>query len=644
MAADRPRTVVVDALAARFGGTAYALIQLVRALRAGPDPLHLVVVTRAGSIVERGLAGEAGVELVVLSGEGRCELLRRTWWQMRQLPRLARDGVGLISFSGIVPRDPRVPTVSYLLNPVAFELGGVGNAVRRWAIRRTLRRPGTVLVPSTAMGELVERGTGVRPRIVPLGIDPGFAPAVQAGSDVLCVADFYPHKRHDLVVRAWRGLPEPRPRLRLVGNSDVDPAWRDKVAGLAGDEEVIESGLPLAQLASAYREARMLVLASRHESFSMPVAESLASGTPALLADHQVLRETGGSGSVFVAGDDPDDWTAAMRGLLEDDETHARLRAAGIEHVKRFTVASMATGVGEAIGAEDPVQSPRSPWPGRLVLAGLIAVLALVVVAALVSRQPRQGAAASVPQAERQGIPDGASYGAGIARTVAAPDPGLRQVLGPTWHELDAEIGRISISPAGQRARYFSLGFVAWAFAPARLEILTSVGGRGLEGISEVRSPQVVTFGPLRAPPRAPIGAALSSVRVDGSARGPRILVSPMEARYLQPGEAVTRPARVSQVGQGGLRGLEVPAGGSARLRITPGIHGPSDVRLRLTGVGNGASIAVTAASVTRRVVVPAHPKTVMVGPVPAVEAVTVQVISGTALIGPVRLVPRAAG
>jgi glycosyltransferase involved in cell wall biosynthesis len=58
---------------------------------------------------------------------------------------------------------------------------------------------------------------------------------------------------------------------------------------------------------------------------------------PAVARDLPALRETGGTGTVYVAGDDPQAWAEALQRLLGDDATHAAARAAGIEHARPFS-------------------------------------------------------------------------------------------------------------------------------------------------------------------------------------------------------------------------------------------------------------------------------------------------------------------
>jgi glycosyltransferase involved in cell wall biosynthesis len=336
--------VVVDALAARTGGTAYAAAELAHRL-AEERVDEIVVVARQDSIVARGIQQHPGLRLVELPRAQRLELARRVAWQTVVLPKLTRreGAASVLTWSGMLPRDVDRRVVCYLANPVMFAGGGAANALRRLAVLVTVRRGADVLVPSRAMAELVEEALGVQPEVVPLGVDHArFRPATAPGTELLCVADFYRHKRHDVLLHAWAALPSPRPRLRLIGDPTVDRSWHREVTWRAAryrelGEIAFESGLSPNEVVGAYRGARLFAVASEQESFCLPLLEAQASGVPAVARDLPVLHETGGEGTTYVSGDEPRAWAAAMLRLLTDEAAWKGARAAGLEHARGFS-------------------------------------------------------------------------------------------------------------------------------------------------------------------------------------------------------------------------------------------------------------------------------------------------------------------
>jgi glycosyltransferase involved in cell wall biosynthesis len=337
--------LLFDALAARYGGGAYAAVQLSRSLAVHPNVSEMLVVARAGSIVERGLAGAPGVRCVVLPAAARAELVRRIGWQATRLLGLAREERcdAVLTMAGL-PVQPRgLATLCYFCNPVMYEVDTPANRLRRWAGRRTARRADFVAAPSRLMAELVEESVGGTCHVVPLAVDRSvFSPAAAPGSEVLCVGDFYAHKRHDVLLAAWSSLPSPRPRLRLIGNPSVDPENYLRVHALVSQAPESESialdgRVSLDSLVRAYRDARVFVMPSERESFCMPLAEAMACGVPAVARDIGSLRETGGDGARYVRGDDARDWAREIERLLGDDAVFTRSRDLALAAAGRFS-------------------------------------------------------------------------------------------------------------------------------------------------------------------------------------------------------------------------------------------------------------------------------------------------------------------
>src|SRR5215217_7526835 len=105
-----PSTVIIDALAARFGGAAYATVRIARELANDPEIDHVVLIVRKDSLVAHMADRGPGLRLVALRGGRRVELGRRFLWEAVRLPRLLRDEspAVLVTWSGMLPR--RLPS------------------------------------------------------------------------------------------------------------------------------------------------------------------------------------------------------------------------------------------------------------------------------------------------------------------------------------------------------------------------------------------------------------------------------------------------------------------------------------------------------------------------------------------------------
>jgi glycosyltransferase involved in cell wall biosynthesis len=158
---------------------------------------------------------------------------------------------------------------------------------------------------------------------------------------VLVVGSHEPRKNHLTVLHAaellWReGL---RFSLSFVGgNAWGSDSFSRRLTELqrAGRPVDTESRLSDGQLWAAYQLARCTVFPSLNEGFGLPVAESLAAGTPAITSDFGSMLEIAADGGALTI--DPRDDHAlavAMRQLVTDDALHTRLHRAALARPPR---------------------------------------------------------------------------------------------------------------------------------------------------------------------------------------------------------------------------------------------------------------------------------------------------------------------
>jgi glycosyltransferase involved in cell wall biosynthesis len=193
------------------------------------------------------------------------------------------------------------------------------------------RRARRVLTVSNAVAdELVEQGVRRdRIAVVRQAVDPGFAPAPEAAVDavrhrmqldrpyVVMLGWQDPRKDVATAVAAHRAVVADTPHdLLLVGGrhpvfapvaTPTEPGIR--VAGYLADGDLV----PLLSGAAA------LLYPSRYEGFGLPPLEALAGGTPAVVSDLPVLRESTADGARFVPIGDVKAWSAALREALNGD-------------------------------------------------------------------------------------------------------------------------------------------------------------------------------------------------------------------------------------------------------------------------------------------------------------------------------------
>lgn len=157
---------------------------------------------------------------------------------------------------------------------------------------------------------------------------------------VLCVGSQEPRKNHGAVLHAagvlrGEGLEF---TLRFIGAGSFGNVRRfdrqvARVRAGGGEVEVLR-GVDDATLVQSYADARFTVFPSIHEGYGLPVAESLALGTPVITTGYGSTAEiAAGGGCLVVDPRDDEALIAAMRRLLTDDVELARLRTEARDRV-----------------------------------------------------------------------------------------------------------------------------------------------------------------------------------------------------------------------------------------------------------------------------------------------------------------------
>ena len=222
---------------------------------------------------------------------------------------------------------------------------------------RVARRVGPLITVSESSRDDICRDFGVyrdNVQIVPLGVDTRLfrprpdRPRVKGRIVTVTSADS-PLKGLSTLLRAVAKLATERDAHLVVVGSPSN-ATREQVALLAlGDKVTFANGLPDEEYAQLLASAEVAVVPSLYEGFSLPAVEHLASGTPLIASRAGALPEVVADAAVLVTPGDPEEFAAALRGLLDDSAQRAELAARGLARVReRFAwpaVAAATVGV-----------------------------------------------------------------------------------------------------------------------------------------------------------------------------------------------------------------------------------------------------------------------------------------------------------
>jgi len=90
------------------------------------------------------------------------------------------------------------------------------------------------------------------------------------------------------------------------------------------------------ELQSLYSNALAMVYPSLYEGFGLPVAESLACGTPVITSDNSSLREVGGTGALYFNTTDKYALVELMIKIVKYPELRNELSEKGLRHIEQF--------------------------------------------------------------------------------------------------------------------------------------------------------------------------------------------------------------------------------------------------------------------------------------------------------------------
>lgn len=212
-------------------------------------------------------------------------------------------------------------------------------------------------------------GPRIAPVVLPAEAQPETAESMQLATAripvgtlpvVLVVGSHEPRKNHLAILHAAELLWREGRAFSLCfigGNSWNSEEFTTTLADLQDAGRPVEAVSAASDdlLWGAYRVARFTVFPSINEGFGLPVAESLACGTPVITSGFGSMKEIAddGGGALLVDPRDDESLLSAMRALLVDDDLLAELERQALARPER-TWDTYAADTWDALTGEDP--------------------------------------------------------------------------------------------------------------------------------------------------------------------------------------------------------------------------------------------------------------------------------------------------
>lgn len=189
------------------------------------------------------------------------------------------------------------------------------------------------------------RAAGARDvRVVPILFDAarvhtGSVPDAHAGARILFVGRITPHKRPELVLRAfelYRAGCDPQARLDLVGEP-LSPAYGASIQALAGPGVQLHGRAGQADVNQLYNDADVFLTLSEHEGFCVPLLEAFATDTPAIARPNGGMPEVGGDAVLWTEDRDLAVIAELIDLAVRDQPLRAELIARGRGRLQEFS-------------------------------------------------------------------------------------------------------------------------------------------------------------------------------------------------------------------------------------------------------------------------------------------------------------------
>jgi glycosyltransferase involved in cell wall biosynthesis len=244
-----------------------------------------------------------------------------------------------------------------------FEAPWYRKAGFRWLLSRAVRGAEKVVtISEVAKADIIrefsvppEKVRVIYPWVKDIFFQPSPAgPAAMEGEYLLFLGLRIPHKNLDGLIRAFLGIAEEFPGIRLViagsrySTPDMVDQWKEDPRLKGKLVEILDPTDE--EIARLFAGAKAFVFPSFAEGFGLPPLEAMASGVPVVCSDIPVFREVYGEAVCYVDPKDSNSIVDGIRRVHRDPDLAGDLVTKGRHQAMRYRRARSLEGYLDMIG------------------------------------------------------------------------------------------------------------------------------------------------------------------------------------------------------------------------------------------------------------------------------------------------------